>query len=188
MKSNLSQEIIPGTAAVLHKVSVPATIKKFKLQKIRDLSVPKLELIYQADASRSKRVQLTSTQHAYDILLHTWDMNKIELVKQIKVLLLTNSNRVLGVFDMTHGCMDKALIDFKFIFSAALLCGAGRIILGNNNTGGSLTPSSQDKRTTESLVAVGKLMGIDVLDHIILTKEGYFSFVDNGLITHWNID
>ncbi len=184
MKTNPGQEIILSPATVLPNVPAPAAIKKIKLQKVQNLSVPKLELIYQADPDRSKRVQLTNTQHAYEILLRGWDMNKIELVKQLKVLLLTNSNRVLGVCDIASGSMNKALFDPKFIFSAALLSGAGRIILGNNNTSGTLTPSLPDKLSTQSLVYSGKLLGIDVLDHIILTKEGYFSFVDNALITH----
>lgn len=147
-----------------------------------DLCVPMVELIYKADADRTKRVEINDAMIAYKVFMRHWDMNKIELVKQMKILLLTNGNRVLGISEVATGAMNKAIFDPKFIFSAALLAGASRVIMGTNNTGSSLKPSRDDTLTIKTVVNAGKMIGIEVTDHVIFSKEGYFSFADNGLL------
>lgn len=127
-------------------------------------------------------MQVSDVQIAYHVFLQHWDFKKIELIKQLKLLLLTNGNHVLGMCDVASGSMDMAICDPKFIFSAALLSGAGRIILGNNNTSSILKPSEKDINLTMALVFAGKTLGVEVLDHIIFSKEGYFSFRANDLI------
>lgn len=149
---------------------------------VHDLTVPMVELIYKADADRSKRVTVNDAKIAHKVFMQHWDMNKIELVKQMKILLLTNSGRVLGILEVATGTMDRAQFDPKFIFSAALLAGAGRIIIGNNNTSSSLKPSRDDLISTKVLAYTGRMMSIEVTDHVIFSKDGYFSFADNGLL------
>ncbi|MDF2186812.1 JAB domain-containing protein [Paraflavitalea sp. CAU 1676] len=171
-----------AAATILPAFPLPAKVKKVKLEKVQDFQVPLVELIYKADADRSKRPIIGDCMDAFEVFLIHWDWNKIELVKQLKILLLTNANKVLGISEVATGCMDKALFDPKFIFSAALLSGAGKIILGNNNTSGDLKPSHADIIATRSLALSGRLMGIEVVDHLIFSKEACFSFADNGLM------
>ncbi|MDF2191387.1 JAB domain-containing protein [Paraflavitalea sp. CAU 1676] len=175
-------QFIKAPVSILPTVPLSAKAKKAKLEKVQDLHVPLLELIYKADADRSKRPTVGNSLDAFEIFLVQWDWNKIELVKQLKILLLTNANKVLGISEVATGCMDKALFDPKFIFSAALLSGAGKIILGNNNTSGNVKPSREDFNATRSLALSGRLMGIEVVDHLIFSKDAWFSFADNGLM------
>lgn len=182
MSVKRKNQLIKAPASILPAVPLPAKARKVKLEKVQDLQVPLLELIYKADVDRSKRPTISDSGDAFEIFLLHWDWNKIELVKQLKILLLTNANKVLGISEVATGCMDKALFDPKFIFSAALLSGAGKIILGNNNTSGNVKPSRDDYNATRSLALSGRLMGIEVVDHLIFSKEACFSFADNGLM------
>lgn len=186
MQVNPNKQLVTCKTEVLSNVPLPAAVRKVALKKIQDLSVPVVELIYKSDPERSKRVTIANTADAYAVLMKHWDMNKIEYVKQLKILLLTHANKVLGICDLASGTMSKALYDTKYIFSSALLSGASKIILANNNAGGTLQPSKTDITATSLLVYSGKLLGIEVLDHIIFCKEGYYSFVDNKLIKQEN--
>lgn len=68
----------------------------------------------------------------------------------------------------------------KKIFRAALEFGASALILCHNHPSGNLSPSPADFKLTEKLVKAGKNIDISVLDHIIVTNQGYYSFVDEG--------
>ena len=182
MSTKRKNQLIKASATILPAVPLSEKAKKVKLEKVQNFKVPLMELVYKADASRSKRVQVSDTLSAYEVFIEHWDFNKIELVKQLKILLLTNDNRVLGISEIATGCMDRALFDPKFIFSAALLSGAGKIILGNNNTSSNVKPSSTDLVSTRSLALTGRLMGIELVDHLIFSTEACFSFADNGLL------
>lgn len=71
-------------------------------------------------------------------------------------------------------------MDPKLVFAAALKSNCQSIILGHNHPSGNLIPSFQDERLTKRLVEAGKFLDLPVLDHIIVTSEGYFSFADEG--------
>lgn len=77
--------------------------------------------------------------------------------------------------------MAGTIADPKVIFSAALKSAASSIILVHNHPSGNLRPSQADIDLTQKLRAGGKLLDIEVIEHIILSSEGYFSFSDEGL-------
>lgn len=80
---------------------------------------------------------------------------------------------------------DKAamhLIDPKLIFSTALKCHAASIIISHNHSSGNLKPSLEDLSLTKRVVEASKLLDLNVLDHIIMTSNGYYCFADEGLI------
>ena len=74
------------------------------------------------------------------------------------------------------------IADPKLIFGAAIKANACGIIVAHNHPSGNLRPSNSDIDLTKKLKQGGKLLEIDVLDHIIVTKEGYFSMTDEGII------
>ncbi|MGB4400016.1 MAG: JAB domain-containing protein, partial [Daejeonella sp.] len=118
----------------------------------------------------------------YNILLQNWDMNKIDLLEQFKILLLNRANKVLGIYEVSSGGMTGTVADPKLIFSTALKGCANSIILSHNHPSGNLKPSQADINLTQKLRTAGSFLDIDVLDHIILTSEGYISFVEEGLM------
>jgi DNA repair protein RadC len=73
------------------------------------------------------------------------------------------------------------MVDVRLVFKMALELGATALILCHNHPSGTLIPSDADKQITRKLKAAGQNLDIQVLDHIIVTENGYFSFNDNGI-------
>jgi DNA repair protein RadC len=78
--------------------------------------------------------------------------------------------------------MSGTVADPKLIFVSALKAAASYIILVHNHPSGNLKPSSEDIRLTNRLVEGGKLLDLLVVDHLIITIEGFYSFCDGGLL------
>jgi DNA repair protein RadC len=142
--------------------------------KISEISVSYL-------GSKEKKLKVTNSKDSFEILLDSWDKNIIELQEEFKVLLLNRGNQVLGVYSMSKGGISGTIVDAKLVFSVALKCNASSIIIAHNHPSGSLTPSEADKRLTQKLKKASQYLDIVLLDHIIVTKEDFYSFSDNGL-------
>lgn len=80
------------------------------------------------------------------------------------------------------GTLNQSIIHPREIFAPAVEMRAAGIIIGHNHPSGTLRPSEEDKMVTERLKMSGEILGIDVLDHVIITKDSYWSFKGNGLI------
>ena len=78
--------------------------------------------------------------------------------------------------------MTGTVADPKLIFVAALKSGATGVLLAHNHPSGNLTPSQADIDLTRKIKEGGKLLEIQLLDHLIITSEGYYSFADEGLL------
>lgn len=98
------------------------------------------------------------------------------------VLLLSRRAQVIGREQISQGGFSGTVVDAKIIFIKALEAKASSIILFHNHPSGNLRPSEADRRLTAKLVKAGTLLDIVVLDHLIVSQEGYFSFADEGEI------
>ncbi len=141
-----------------------------------------VELVYKSKVKASLRPLVKSSSDINDLLLQLWDDGKIELVEQFKVLFLNRANRIIGVMDASSGGITGTVADPRIILAAALKCCAVNIILAHNHPSGSLKPSRADEELTIKIKEASKWLDISVLDHIIVTKEGYYSFADEGLL------
>ena len=103
-------------------------------------------------------------------------------MEQFKVLLLNRANKVLGIFEVSSGGSTGTVADPKLIFAAAIKANACGIILAHNHPSGNLQPSQADIDLTKRMKEGGRLLEIQVLDHIIVTTEGYYSFADEGIL------
>ncbi|MBU7569297.1 MAG: JAB domain-containing protein [Flavobacterium sp.] len=139
-----------------------------------------IELTYKSNRSYNERHKVTSAKVAFDLFLNNWNENKIELLEQSKILLLNRSNQVLGISHLSTGGTSGTVVDPKQVFAVALKANASGIILAHNHPSGSLCPSDADDKITHKLYKAGKLLDIEVLDHLIITKEGYYSFAETG--------
>lgn len=82
---------------------------------------------------------------------------------------------------MSIGTLNASLVSARDVFKAAILCNAASIVLGHNHPSGDVTPSPEDLHVTEILQKAGKLMDIEVLDHVIIGEEGsYHSLKRSG--------
>ena len=93
----------------------------------------------------------------------------------ILLLVLNGELNVTGYKMVASGGQDRVFIDRKILFRNALLLGASSIILAHNHPSGRLDPSPEDVLITGELIEAGRMLDIDVLDHIIYTANGYTS-------------
>ncbi|GGE67971.1 DNA repair protein RadC [Pedobacter psychrotolerans] len=152
------------------------------VQEQNPFKVAEVEVSYKSNYNITERPKINSSQDAYRILMQYWQLGRIELLEEFKVILLNTSNRVLGIVDISVGGVQGTLADPKIIFSVALKTSSSKIILAHNHPSGNLNPSDADKRLTEKLKDGGKLLDIEVCDHLIITKHNYYGFADNCLI------
>lgn len=144
--------------------------------------VAEVELVYRNVVKPSQRPIVTDSKAVHSLLVSNWDGNKIEFIEQFKILLLNTANKVLGIFEVSTGGVAGTVADPKLIFMAALGANASAIILSHNHPSGNLQPSQQDLSLTKKIAEGGKILDIRVLDHLIITTEGYYSFADEGVL------
>jgi len=126
------------------------------------------------------KVKITNSKDSYELLLSCWSQKTIELQEEFKVLLLNRNHQVLGIYPLSKGGVSGTVVDAKLVFSVALKCNASSIIIAHNHPSGNLKPSEADIRLTQKLKEAGNYLDVKVLDHIILSREGYYSFVDES--------
>lgn len=97
------------------------------------------------------------------------------------MICMNTKNRVIGVFEISHGTVNASLVTPREVFQKALLANAVNIILMHNHPSGDCTPSRQDIEITKRLVEAGNLLGVDVLDHIII-GDRYSSLKEKGYL------
>ena len=148
----------------------------------RQFEVAEIQLSYKTKVKPSQRPKITSSKDAYDILLESWDEDKLEFIEQFKILLLNRASKVLGIYEASTGGVSGTVADPKLIFAAAIKANASAIILSHCHPSGNLKPSDADIKLTKKLKEGGQYLEISVLDHIIVTSEGYYSFADEGLM------
>ncbi|MBD0833643.1 JAB domain-containing protein [Aestuariibaculum sediminum] len=120
---------------------------------------------------------------ANEIIFNHWDKDTIGLYESFKIMLLNNSNKVKGIYQLSSGGITGTLVDIRILFAIVLKTLSPCIILVHNHPSGKLKPSEVDKQLTEKIVKASKFLDIAVLDHLIITPSGeYFSFADNGIL------
>jgi DNA repair protein RadC len=144
--------------------------------------VSEIELVYRSKIKAAERPEVKTSLDVYSLLMQIWDMDKIELLEQFKVLFLNQSNRVLGLLGVSSGGITGTVADPRLIFSAALKAAACSLIISHSHPSGNLKPSRSDEDLTRKIKESGKFLDIKLLDHLILTRSGYFSFADEGLL------
>jgi DNA repair protein RadC len=98
------------------------------------------------------------------------------------ILLLNRQNQTTGYAKISQGGVAGTVVDVKIIAKYAVDFLASSVILAHNHPSGNLNPSSQDIDATQKVKEALSLLDVQVLDHIILTEESYYSFADNALI------
>jgi DNA repair protein RadC len=118
----------------------------------------------------------------YEIFRNFWDKDTLEHIEQMKLVLLNRSNCVLGIADISSGGVAGTVCDPKLIFQYALTANASSIILCHSHPSGNLSASNEDIAITKKIKEGAKFLDITLLDHLIITSEGYLSLADEGLV------
>ncbi len=120
------------------------------------------------------------SEDAYKIFLKIWNTDQLDYIEEIYILLLNRANRVLGVSNVSKGGVGGTVVDHKVIFGTALKAHASAFVIGHNHPSGRLEPSPADINFTKNLKEAGTILDIKLIDHLIITSEGYYSFADEG--------
>lgn len=144
------------------------------------LNVSEIKVEFIPQFKLSERPQINSSKDAYHILMQVWDSGLMGFLEEFKIILLNNANKVLGICDIGMGGKDFVPIDMKIIFSIALKASASKIILAHNHPSEKLVASPADSAITTKAIEAGKVLDIEVCDHIILTSDSYLSLKDDG--------
>lgn len=131
-------------------------------------------------SGNNDKIKITNSKDSYELLKSCWSLNTIELQEEFKVLLLNRNHQVLGIYPLSKGGVSGTLVDAKLVYSVALKCNASSIIVAHNHPSGNLKPSEADLRLTKKLKQAGTYLDITLLDHLIITKNGYYSFSDES--------
>jgi len=145
--------------------------------------VNEIKISYKGELKSSMWQEISNSQDAAELLFEDWDKDTIALHETFKVVLLNNSNKVKGVYQLSQGGITGTLVDVRILFAVILKSLSVGIILTHNHPSGKLKPSEADKRLTNKIKKASKLFDIKLLDHLIFAPDGdYFSFSDNGIL------
>lgn len=106
----------------------------------------------------------------------------LETLKQeeFRVILLDTANNVIGEQIVTKGSLNASIVHPREVFKKAITESAAGLILIHNHPSGNTNPSDEDKKVTQNLVKAGSIIGIEIIDHIIIAGQDYYSFVENN--------
>ncbi|WP_108802166.1 RadC family protein [Aquimarina sp. Aq107] len=140
--------------------------------------IPEINITF----SRRRKVtgKIGSARDVANTISKFYTKNTIEVREQFFVLYLDNSYKVLGYHTHSVGGIKGSLVDLRILFSVALKSLATSIIIAHNHPSGALRPSSSDIGITSKIKKAGELLDIQLLDHIIITKESFYSFAEEG--------
>ncbi len=138
-------------------------------------------ITYHNSVPPSQLQKITQSNSACDLFRSIWN-DEFELYESFYVLFMNRSNSVLGYRCISQGGVSGTVVDPKAVFQAALMANACSMIMAHNHPSGNIQPSEADSKLTKKLREAGSFLDIDVLDHLILTQEGYYSYADQGMI------
>lgn len=144
-----------------------------------DCIVSEIQLKYQPQPLTET---INGAKDIHQLLINrVFDADTIGYKETFKVLLLNNSNKIIGYSTISAGGLTSTIVDVRMILQTALVCNATSIILTHNHPSGNPRPSGHDDNLTKKIKSACELMDIRLLDHIIVTPyHSYYSYNDEG--------
>ncbi|SLM14068.1 DNA repair protein RadC [uncultured spirochete] len=126
----------------------------------------------------TRGTRITMPKDAYPLLIHFADLRQEHFI----VISLNGGHEVNAVREITKGLINKTVVHPREVFADPITDRACAVIVAHNHPSGNLEPSEEDLDITKRLRQSGDILGIPVLDHLVFSETGYFSFVEHGLI------
>ena len=150
------------------------------------IEIPKIKVSYVSDIDVNTSLNVATAEEAYEAFMSVWDISTIEYVEDFYMLHLNRTNYVLGISHISRGGIGGTVVDAKIVFGHALLTASSAIIFAHNHPSGSCSPSHPDIELTLKLKKAAEALDIKLLDHLIITKDRYYSMADKGDIDFFN--
>jgi DNA repair protein RadC len=142
--------------------------------------LPEITLKYKTGETHKYKIKDSRT--SYDLLKKLYDADTLEYSECAIVIFLNQANNTIGWIKLSQGGMSGTVVDMRMLLTTALQCGASSFIMSHNHPSGSLKPSQADINLTKKINTGAKSVDIQMLDHIIVTADGFYSFADEGLM------
>jgi len=97
------------------------------------------------------------------------------------VVTLSGAHQIIRIECVSKGIINKTIVHSREVFRRAIISNAAAVIIAHNHPSGQMVPSDEDRAITKRLVEAGEIIGISVLDHLIITRIGYMSFIEQGI-------
>ena len=144
------------------------------------VNVPEIKISYKNGTNQNYKI--ANSKDAYNVIREFFNKDTIEYNEEFLALYLNTNNKCIGWYRVSVGGLHASVVDAKVIFAVALKSAASSVILAHNHPSGNLQPSTQDRKVTETLVEGGRILGINIHDHLIVNDKAFYSFSDQGLI------
>ena len=131
------------------------------------------------DHSEIPKKRITSPNDFFDLFQPLFKEEPSEI---FVVAWLSSNNRVVGFEKVTLGLLNSSLVDPRSVFRGAIIANCANIILSHNHPSGNVEASQEDISITKTLVEAGKIIGINIFDHIIFAEDKFTSFVERRLM------
>jgi DNA repair protein RadC len=146
--------------------------------------IQEMEVVYLPTKMQIDKEAILSSSEAYKLLKNLFNPNTVSYQEECLVLYLNHASKLLGAQKLSKGGINSTIVDIRIILATALKSLSTGIILAHNHPSGKLVPSEADKKITKQLSEASNLMEIKLIDHLIIgPEEGYYSFVDEGLMS-----
>jgi len=152
------------------------------LGNIKKIDIPELKIQYDRSSSEKFKKKITCSRDAAEFLQMVFPKWELELQEQFIILFLDRKNAILGYYRHSKGGITSTIVDVRLIFAVALKAGATGMVLSHNHPSGNTSPSIEDKLITEKIKTAAQLLDITLTDHVIVTKNSYYSFMDEGIL------
>ncbi len=126
------------------------------------------------------KIKICESSQLYQLALSHWNLKTIEMQEEVKVVFLNRANEVLGIYELAKGGLSSSYVDIKLLLSIALKSLAFCIVLIHNHPSGNLKPSKADIELTNKIKEACNYLQIVFLEHLIISKEDYYSFSNDG--------
>lgn len=178
----LMQQILSdchGSLALLGRLSVEELCRYNGIGKVKAITLlAACELGRRRSiSSDDPRPRLTSSDLIYEQMRQKIQDKSVE---ESWVVLLNNSLKLIKTVLLSRGGMTETLVDVRVLLREALLAGATTIVLCHNHPSGQTRPSPQDDSLTKRVKEACQIVRIHLMDHLILTDQGYYSYADEG--------
>lgn len=156
----------------------PVDLERFA----RSPKLAELKVAYRSRTKVQERRTLRNATDAAEYLRAVWNANTLGLVEEFVMICLNGSGEAIGWVKISSGGRNATQVDPRLVFAIALQTACTAIVVAHNHPGGKTDPSPEDREITRKLKEAGRLLGIAVLDHIIISRDSFFSFAESGLL------
>jgi DNA repair protein RadC len=144
--------------------------------KLNELKVSYRRRASKKHLGQTERPILNQSKKCFDYLQRVWDPDTLELREEFVLICLDQSLAVNGWFKLHTGGIGECMLDLRILFGVALKTASSAIVIAHNHPSGSVIPSLEDRNITRRVLAASKLLGIRCIDHLIVSRNEFYSF------------